>query len=169
MQTWWQAQAELDAERTWFWFLDAERRRAVKKKKEVERSARARVRELERRRERLLSDAKASLGLWSAAGVDEGRQLFWRSFEAGKGLCVSVFAFLFQVPRLVAAYQANFINGALFFMMCAIASVSVVATFLVGLYAAGATAVYAAATLIAPNRRLGPGGAPPPGLRYHVD
>lgn len=27
---------------------------------------------------------QASLGLWSAAGVDEGRQLFWRSFEAGK-------------------------------------------------------------------------------------
>lgn len=27
-----------------------------------------------------------------------------------------------QVPQLVASYQANFINGALFFMMCAIAS-----------------------------------------------
>lgn len=27
-----------------------------------------------------------------------------------------------QVPRLVASYQANFVNGALFFMMCAIAS-----------------------------------------------
>jgi hypothetical protein len=27
---------------------------------------------------------QASLGLWSAAGVDEGRQLFWRSFESGK-------------------------------------------------------------------------------------
>ena len=27
-----------------------------------------------------------------------------------------------QVPRLVASYQANFVNGALYFMMCAIAS-----------------------------------------------
>ena len=46
---------------------------------------------------------------------------------------------------------------------------SVVATFLAGLYAAGATAMYAAATLIASNRRIGAPGAPPPGLRYHMD
>jgi hypothetical protein len=49
------------------------------------------------------------------------------------------------------------------------AAVSVVATFLAGLYAAGATAVYAAATLVASNRRLPAGGPPRPGLRYHMD
>ena len=49
------------------------------------------------------------------------------------------------------------------------AAVSVVATFLAGLYAAGATAVYAAATLVASNRRLPAGGPPRRGLRYHVD
>lgn len=38
---------------------DGERRRAVAEKKKAERAARARVREHERRRERLLSDAKA--------------------------------------------------------------------------------------------------------------
>ena len=32
----------------------------------------------------LVSQAKAELGLWSELGVDEGRRLFWRSFEAGK-------------------------------------------------------------------------------------
>ena len=30
------------------------------------------------------SDAKAELGLWSTAGVQESRRLFWRSFESGK-------------------------------------------------------------------------------------
>lgn len=30
------------------------------------------------------SDAKAELGVWSDAGVAEGRQLFWNSFERGK-------------------------------------------------------------------------------------
>ena len=35
-------------------------------------------------RESELCALQASLGLWSAAGVDEGRQLFWRSFESGK-------------------------------------------------------------------------------------
>ncbi len=38
---------------------DAERRNAVAGKKKLERAARARVLELERRRERLMSDAKA--------------------------------------------------------------------------------------------------------------
>ena len=30
------------------------------------------------------SDAKAQLGVWSEAGVAEGRKLFWDSFETGK-------------------------------------------------------------------------------------
>jgi len=114
LQAWWEAQAELQDERTWFWFLvsrnsapvsanhgrvdstqllplaglwmgrvlggcpetlpgvccktllarrqDAERRSAVAGKKKLERAARARVLELERRRERLMSDAKARAG-----------------------------------------------------------------------------------------------------------
>ena len=53
---------------------DAERRRAVEKKRKVERSARARVRELERRRERLMSDAKASATRPCAKGKGNNMQ-----------------------------------------------------------------------------------------------
>lgn len=31
-----------------------------------------------------MSDAKAELGVWTNAGVSEGRELFWRSYGQGK-------------------------------------------------------------------------------------
>ena len=39
---------------------------------------------LERESQQKFSDAKAELGLWSDAGIGEGRQLFWSAFERGK-------------------------------------------------------------------------------------
>ena len=33
-----------------------------------------------------MSQAKAELGLFSELGLDEGRRLFWHSFESGKVL-----------------------------------------------------------------------------------
>lgn len=49
-----------------------------------ERAAYAIVREHDRHLEALISSAKAELGLWSELGLGEGRQLFWKSFQAGK-------------------------------------------------------------------------------------
>ncbi len=39
---------------------------------------------LQKEAQQKYSDAKAELGLWSDAGIGEGRQLFWSAFERGK-------------------------------------------------------------------------------------
>ena len=39
---------------------------------------------LDKEAQRKFSDAKAELGLWSDAGIGEGRKLFWNAFERGK-------------------------------------------------------------------------------------
>ena len=42
------------------------------------------LRQHEKHIQGLLSKAKMELGLFSEAGVEEGRRLFWDSFQAGK-------------------------------------------------------------------------------------
>jgi hypothetical protein len=61
----------------WFWRFRREHRPAVLAKLAVEKEARQRLRELLKQREKIFSDAKASLGVWSQVGVDESRRVFW--------------------------------------------------------------------------------------------
>ena len=84
VQAWDSALHELRQARTWFWFWSPERRREVRKAKAAERAAYKVARRHDRHVERLVSKAKVELGLWSEAGLQEGRRLFWNSFESGK-------------------------------------------------------------------------------------
>ena len=81
---WQDAQLATYNEKSWFWWFKPEARARVNKAKARESAAAATARQLNRQHERLLSDAKSELGLWSEVGVDEARKSFWRSFEAGK-------------------------------------------------------------------------------------
>lgn len=90
MQEWLDAVAERRQAQTWFWRFTAQRQ-SVLEKKEKERAAYDIVQGHERHIQSLLSDAKAELGLWSDLGLEEGRRLFWSSFDAGKVLSAQVF------------------------------------------------------------------------------
>ena len=87
MQRWHSTWDALQHEKTWFWWADRQKRAAVSEKKGSEREARAVLRKHEKHIEGLLSQAKAELGLFSELGLEEGRRLFWQSFQAGKASC----------------------------------------------------------------------------------
>lgn len=70
--------------KVWFWRFRAEHRQTVYQRMAVQQERQKVVDAMNRDRDRLVSSAKASLGLWSDAGVGETRRMFWRSFEAGK-------------------------------------------------------------------------------------
>ena len=84
MQRWQNDWDALQHEKTWFWWADKQKREAVSKRKQAEREARAVLRKHEKHIEGLLSQAKSELGLFSELGLEEGRRLFWQSFQAGK-------------------------------------------------------------------------------------
>lgn len=77
--------------------------------------------------------------------------------------------FIFQLPSLLWSYQPSLLGGLAFFVIAVVGAVSVLASFLLALYAAGAAAVYSIAT-INPNQRVGFGAARRRrNIRYHVD
>ena len=84
MQEWQAAWDALQHEKTWFWWADAQKRAGVGERKAGEREARKVLQQHEKHIQGLLHRAKAELGLFSEAGVEEGRRLFWDSFQAGK-------------------------------------------------------------------------------------
>ena len=61
----------------WFWRLRAEHRQTVHQRMAVQQERQKVVDAMNRDRDRLVSSAKASLGLWSDAGVGETRRMFW--------------------------------------------------------------------------------------------
>ncbi len=70
-------EAELSTSKVWFWRWRAAYREHVLEQQPGVDAAWARVAKLKERQERLFSDAKSQLGLWSEAGVGESRDLFW--------------------------------------------------------------------------------------------
>lgn len=68
----------------WFWRWRPEHRKRVEERMPAVEAAREKVTQLRRQRDGVLREAKQSLGLWSDAGIEEGRQLLWSSFSAGK-------------------------------------------------------------------------------------
>ena len=84
MQRWQTTWDALQHEKTWFWWAKGQKRAAVGERKQAEREARAVLRKHEKHIEGLLSQAKAELGLFSELGLEEGRRLFWQSFQDGK-------------------------------------------------------------------------------------
>ena len=81
---WLDAQEELRHAKTWFWWWSPEQRAHVAEKRAAFWAADQVVRAHGRHVNGLVSAAKAELGLWSQLGLDEGRRLFWSSFESGK-------------------------------------------------------------------------------------
>lgn len=79
-----EAQLHVADAKHWFWWFNTEQRSIVRKQQKLEAAAAERLAGLQREQARLLSDAKSELGLWSEFGVDEGRRLFWKSFQQGK-------------------------------------------------------------------------------------
>ncbi|GAB4821899.1 hypothetical protein N2152v2_008945 [Parachlorella kessleri] len=205
-----QLEANLYADKVWFWRWRSPYRERVLKKQPAVDAAKAQVDAIKRQQERLFSEGKAQLGLWSAAGLAESRDLFWKSFHSGKvfaqrqsfwdavfrlmnsrdqdwlglliqliittvvnfttGLTVSVFVFLARLPSLLLSYQPSWGSLLLFFGAAAVGAVSVVASYLGLLYAAGATAVYTTISLVDARRRIeGPQRRRITGLSSHED
>ena len=75
---------DLRQSKTWFWWWNAEKKAAVRERAAVERELYKVLRLHSRHVDSLVSEAKKELGLWSQLGLDEGRRLFWSSFESGK-------------------------------------------------------------------------------------
>lgn len=85
------------------------------------------------------------------------------------GMLASVVIFIFQLPAVLWSYQPSLVSGLAFFLIAVIGAISVLASFLLALYGAGATAIYSMATL-SPGTRLQYGRRRPRNnLRYHMD
>jgi hypothetical protein len=70
-------QLDVRASQVWFWRLRSPYREQVEAKRPALQDAQRRVAALHQRRDEVLRQAKQALGLWSEAGVEEGRELFW--------------------------------------------------------------------------------------------
>merc|ERR1719334_2051097 len=114
----------------------------------------------------VLSDAKATVGIFSQFGVQETRKLFWDAWERGKAtakrmsfwdvmfvgmrssrddtwVAVALIGFLWSLWNLIWTYKAG-IAGLLFFFLAGTAACSMLATFLLGLYSAGTLVAFTA-------------------------
>ncbi|KAK9862020.1 hypothetical protein WJX84_004250 [Apatococcus fuscideae] len=70
--------------KVWFWWFRREHRDQVRERQASERKAASAVHAFDQQQKQKISDAKAELGLWSDAGLEESRLLFWQSFNSGK-------------------------------------------------------------------------------------
>ncbi|EOD32910.1 hypothetical protein EMIHUDRAFT_230311 [Emiliania huxleyi CCMP1516] len=95
------AQAGLDQVNVFFWrFREPYSTLVPQRQAEVDREMAA-YRALSREREALVSEAKASVGIWSRYGVQEVRETFWGDYEWGKDLAkrMSFWDVVFGVGR----------------------------------------------------------------------
>lgn len=79
-----EAKAYADSAKVWFWRFKPEHRDQVRKRQVAEHAAWESLVQLAAVRDEKLSKAKSHLGVWSDAGVKEGRNLFWQSYSRGK-------------------------------------------------------------------------------------
>ncbi|KAL4859320.1 hypothetical protein ACK3TF_001057 [Chlorella vulgaris] len=79
-------EAELDQaeHKVWFWRFKEAARKEVHARQPAVEKARAKAQEIRSRHDKLIREGKAVLGVFSEAGVEEGRELFWSSFTSGK-------------------------------------------------------------------------------------
>eukprot|EP00887_Chlorella_sp_A99_P006331 scaffold3.g6331.t1 len=171
-------EADVAAVKGWLplvWRLDARRRERVARRMPAVRAARQRVADLQRQLDQKMREAKAALGLWSEVGVEESKALFWRSFASGKlfaqrqsfwdavftitlanfttGMLIAVFAFLFQLPSLLASYGAPLWKALPFFAVASAGAISVAASYLGLLYGAGFGVAYGTVAVVAQRRQ----------------
>jgi len=80
------AQAEVDQAKVWFWRFRSEHRARVNEREVPKARALARFQTKQAERNALVSQAKASVGIWSAYGIEETRAQFWQTFQEGKDM-----------------------------------------------------------------------------------
>lgn len=68
----------------WFWRFKSAARERVHEKQAAAAVLRKEFEAIDKKAQQQYFEAKSELGLWSDAGVEEGRQLFWKAFESGK-------------------------------------------------------------------------------------
>jgi len=79
-------------------------------------------------------------------------------FNFTLGMIGAVVGFIVSLPSMLYAYQVPLFYGFVFFFMASLAAMAFAATWLLGLYAATAGAVYVGAKIAASNMRLEGGG-----------
>ncbi|CAD7698789.1 unnamed protein product [Ostreobium quekettii] len=122
-----EARAQVQAAQVWFWRFRPEHRKVVRDRQVWEAQARAEVERLSAEKASKLSSAKSELGIWSEAGLSEGRALFWDSYGRGKlfaqrqSLWDAMYSMLLsrepdalgRILNLVAIVCVNFTTGML--------------------------------------------------------
>ncbi|GMH33897.1 hypothetical protein BSKO_01731 [Bryopsis sp. KO-2023] len=78
------ARAHANNAKVWFWRFRPEHKMVVRDRQVHESAARLEVEKLLASRDDKVAEAKSQLGIWSEAGVEEGRSLFWGSYKQGK-------------------------------------------------------------------------------------
>jgi len=181
----------------WFWRWRPEHRAAVERRQPAVDAAKQDLQALRQRRDSILREAKGALGLWSEAGIEEGRDLLWSSFGRGKaiaqrqtfwdsifqmlssrdkdwfvillqllftalinytiGTLISLFSFAISLPSMLWTYSPSWPSAIAFFSVAVVAAASLIATYLVLLYAAGTAVVVTTASFVTRSQmeRLG--------------
>lgn len=136
--------------------------------------ARAEVKRVQVHRDRVLSEGRREVGIWSSYGVQDIRRSFWSAWQSGKdfasrmtfynvlftvgareeSLYIMIFRvimqyvvnltmgligafgfFLYNMYCLIVSYGASFLSGLAFFLLAAVAGLSLLSTYLCSLYA----------------------------------
>jgi len=79
-----QAEAVLYDSKVWFWSWSADTKAAVEKNQAIVALKRERVEAMMKKRDEQQRAANAVVGIWSEYGMEEVKEKFWSSFEAGK-------------------------------------------------------------------------------------
>ena len=79
-------QAHVDEAKVWFWRFRSSHRAEVNKRSVKKDVALSRFNQKKNERHELVKAAKASVGIWSAYGIEETREQFWQTFQEGKDM-----------------------------------------------------------------------------------
>lgn len=80
----WEASMYTEEAKVWFWRFRSPHNEIVRERLAKQSVAQAALDKLNKQRAAIMSEAKSQLGLWSDAGIEESKETFWKSFEAGK-------------------------------------------------------------------------------------
>mmetsp|Transcript_13739 Transcript_13739/g.17902 ORF Transcript_13739/g.17902 Transcript_13739/m.17902 type:complete len:311 (-) Transcript_13739:45-977(-) len=79
-----EAQTRLDEVHVWFWRFREPYSRLVPERKQDVAEVMSRIKVLDVERDKMIVEAKSTVGIWSQYSIDEARSKFWNAFEKGK-------------------------------------------------------------------------------------
>jgi len=136
--------------------------------------AQAEVARVQKHRDRVLSEGRQEVGIWSSFGVQDVRRSFWNAWQSGKdfaaqctfynvlfavggrdeslyimifrlimqyvvnltlGLIGAFCYFLYNMYLLIVSYGSSVLSGVAFFLLATVAGLSMLTTYLGGMYA----------------------------------